>query len=76
MVYAPAFGFAACGDTKEGKSVNKPIQSDFFKNLLVDILRFYKTGETSFDINQTLHIIKIHDGVIKAMNNLDTWIEF
>ena len=54
---------------------NKSIESDFFKNLLADILRFYKTGETSFDINQTLQVIKIRDGVINAMENTEKWIE-
>ena len=75
MIFAPAFPFAVCVDTKDGNSVNKPVSSDFFKNLLADILNFYKTGETSFDVKQTLQVIKIRDGVIKAMENTGKWIE-
>ena len=46
-------------------SVNsKPIKSQFFVNLISDILRFYLTGEVSFDTAQTLEVIKIRDAVI------------
>ncbi len=75
MIYAPSLSFGVCVDTKEGTSVNKSIQSDFFKNLLADILRFYKTGEPSFDVNQTLQVIKIRDGIIKGLDNEGSIIE-
>lgn len=51
------------------------MNSDFFKNLLADILRFYLTGETSFDVNQTLEVMKIRENVIKGKEKLGEWIE-
>ena len=49
-------------------SVNsKPIKSAFFVNLISDILRFYLTGEVSFDTAQTLEVIKIRDAVIALL---------
>lgn len=67
MVYADSMPFTVCADTKEDVSVYKSIESDFFKNLLEDILRFFETGETSFDVEQTLKVMKIREGVIKAI---------
>jgi len=56
---------------KNGKDKLKMrIKSDFFKGLMADILRFYETGKTSFDINETLEVIKIRDAVLKAEENL------
>jgi len=66
-VYADSMPFTVCADTKEDVSVYKSIESDFFKNLLADILRFFETGEVSFDIEQTLKVMKIREGVIKAI---------
>ena len=51
-------------------SVNsKPIKSQFFVNLISDILRFYLTGEVSFDTAQTPEVIKIRDAVIALSKN-------
>lgn len=69
MIYAPALPFAVCADTDDGQSLYKVISSDFFKNLLADILNFYETGERSFDPNETLEVMKIRTGVIKSFEN-------
>ena len=59
----------------EGKQSYQNVNSDFFKNLLADILRFYLTGETSFDVNQTLEVMKIRENVIKGKEKLGEWVE-
>ena len=53
--------------TKEDVSVYKSIESDFFKNFIADILRFFENGEVSFDVEQTLKVMQIRETVIKAM---------
>ena len=75
MIFAPHFNFAVNVDTAEGKQSYQNVNSDFFKNLLADILRFYLTGETSFDVNQTLEVMKIRENVIKGKEKLGEWIE-
>lgn len=69
MIYAPALPFAVCAENDKGESLYKVVSSDFFKNLLADILNFYETGERSFDPSETLEIMKIRTGVIKAFEN-------
>ena len=75
MLYTCRYGFSVCAEKETGETVNKPIASATFKNLLTDILRFYKTGEVSFDTKQTLEVMKIREAVIKGQEKLDEWIE-
>lgn len=67
--------FAICACTSDGKSVYKNIQSDYFKNLMSDILNFFETGNPSFDIAQTTEVMKIRTGVINAKKCIGKWIE-
>lgn len=73
MIFAPAFPFAICAETESGESVYKNIESEFFKNLIADILRFFESGEVSFDTAQTLDVMKIRTGVVEAMEHLGEW---
>ena len=75
MAYACGYGFSVCAEKPNGETVNKPIVSDTFNSLLKDILRFYKTGEVSFDSKQTLEVMKIRETVIKGQEVLGEWIE-
>ena len=50
-------------------------KSDFFANLLKDILNFFETGEKSFDGKETLEVMKVREGVIKGMAKCGEWIE-
>lgn len=73
MVYAPAYGFSICAETEKGQHVYKPASSAFFNHLIADILRFYESGETSFDTQQTLEVMKIREAVIEGKNCLGEW---
>ena len=75
LVYAPCFGFSICAQKADGGFVNRGIASDFFKALIEDILRFYVSGETSFNVKQTLEVMKIRGGIIEAKNSLGNWVE-
>ena len=75
LIYAPCFGFSICAQKQDGGFVNRGIASDFFKALIEDILRFYKSGETSFCGCQTLEVMKIRGGIIQAKNTLGEWVE-
>jgi len=67
FVYSPGQPFSIAYCDKEDNAQYKVLESDFFGNLMTDILRFFKTGETSFDVNETLNVIKIRDAVLKAV---------
>ena len=74
MIYSPSMPFTACVETAEGKHIYKPINSDYFKNLIADILRFYETSEYSFDTSQTLEIMKLRTGILKAIDKMGEYV--
>lgn len=73
MRFAPSLPFSVCAAEEDGKNTNKAVVSDFFKALLADILRFFTEGKVSFDVNQTLEVMKIREGVINGKNALGQW---
>ncbi len=75
MIFAPSYGFGICAEKSDGQSVAREINSDFFKSLIADILSFFMSGEASFNTNETLEVIKIREGVVKAKYNLGKWID-
>lgn len=75
MIYASAFPFGICAEMSNGENVYKNVSSPFFPNLISGILEFFKTGEYPFDTKQTLDVMKIRTGVIKAVDCLDKRIK-
>ena len=75
MIYAKhALPFTVYMSGGEQKPVWKPVKSEFFKHLMADILRFFDTGEVSFDTPQTLEVMKIRECALKAQKSPGTWI--
>ena len=72
MLFAPCMPFAATVADANG-SKYLPIESAFFKNLIADIFHFFASGETSFEGAQTLEVIKIREGIIKAKSQVGVW---
>ena len=66
LVYAPSLPFTLCGEDPAGKSRYKAVKSAFFPELLADVLRFYETGEASFDPAETLAVMRLRDAVLTA----------
>lgn len=75
MIYGQGFPFAAYMWAEGQAPKYKAAKSSFFKLLAADVLRFFETGETSFDGAQTLEVMKIRDGVLKAEKALGEWVE-
>lgn len=59
---------------KDGISKMVPIDWSFFVDLLADILRFFETGEVSFDVNQTLEVMRLREKLILAREKEGEWI--
>lgn len=68
--------FAVILDKGEGLNTTyRLVESDFFKGLIKDILIFYKNGNVSFNVTETLEVNKIQVAAIKAKSNTDEWIK-
>jgi putative MATE family efflux protein len=65
-IYAVGLPFTVSAELPTGITRYKNISSDFFKLLIADILRFFESGESSFDTAQTLKVMKLREAVLKA----------
>lgn len=75
MIYGQGIPFAAYM-MKEGQAPKyKAAKSSYFKILAADILRFFEEGTTSFDVEQTLEVMKIRDGALKAEKAIGETVE-
>lgn len=75
MIFYPPMPHAISSAREDGKeSVFRLCQSETFKGLLSDILRFFSTGEVSFSADQTKEIMKIREFAIKGAEELGQWI--
>ena len=77
MIFCETYGLPAgfIPHTTEQKSKYVAIQSDFFKNLIADILRFFRTGEVPFNKEETLEVMKMREAIIKAKGRDGEWTE-
>lgn len=67
--YGEAMPFTVCTE-KDGKSAYAALNSDYFRALIKDILRFYESGETSFDTSETKEVMRIREALISAKNHI------
>ena len=75
MVYARSLPFGVCVEDIRGEEKRAVVQSDTFGGLIRDILRFYETGTPSFDRSETINVMKLREGVLKALQTPETWVE-
>ncbi len=68
LCYGEAMPFTVCTE-KDGKSAYAALNSDYFRALIADILRFYETGKVSFDTQETLEVMRIREALIKSANS-------
>lgn len=74
MYYEETAGFT-CKAEKDGVALyDGGIQSDFFMVLMEKIVHFFETGEVDFRQEETMEVMRIRESVLKAADNLGTWI--
>ncbi len=74
MTFANELPFAVAVCEKSGVT-RYYTPSSTFQNLIEDILNFFSTGKISFDVSETLEVIKIREAAVKASENLGKVIE-
>lgn len=65
LVYAPKLPYSISGEDIDGKPIYEKVTSEFFRKLLCDIVRFFDEKTVSFDITQTLEVIRIRDELLQ-----------
>jgi len=67
FVYAPKMPFSVTVEDANGTPAYRAIQSDFFRGLIADILKFYESGKPSFDTKQTLEVMRMRDMILSRI---------
>lgn len=75
ILYSPALGFSITAKNRERAYIHCEVVSDFFLNLITDILRFFENGNLPFDSQQTLEAMRLRSGLLKAEQTPGKWIE-
>jgi hypothetical protein len=72
MLFSSAYPFSVymVGDTSRFAEVKSP----FFQNLIADMIRFFEEGTISFDPAETLEVMKIREGAMKAVLSPGEWL--
>ena len=56
------------------RPVTCTVQSSFFDGLIEAILKFYETGCVDFDGAQTLEVMRLRDGILRAAEQPGCWL--
>ena len=75
ILYSPSMGFSISAQDKSGRYKHIPVKSDFFVNLIAEIIRFFNTGVLPFDSAQTLEVMRFRSALLQAENLPDNWID-
>lgn len=75
LIYSSAFGYSVIAENKENETARYDIASDFFQNLLVNIVKFFDDGKAPFNPEETLEVIRVRDAVLKAEARECEWLE-
>ncbi len=73
LLCAEPLPFSVCADTADGQRIYRQADSDFFRALMTDMLRFFETGEASFDPGETLDVMKIRGALLDGRKYPGEW---
>ena len=74
MMFAPCMPFVATVSDLSGTKY-LPVNSSFFDGLIADVLHFFATGEIPFSACETLEVMKIREGILKAKDEAGVWLK-
>ena len=74
MIYAPSMPFTVYMVADGQKPVYRKAESAYFVGLMEDMVRFFESNTPSFPQSETLEVMKIREGAIKACDRLGEWI--
>ena len=70
MTYAPELSYTVSSLGGEAVAVKSP----FFVGLITDVIRFFESGVTSFDAEETLEAMRLREAALIAAEKLGEWV--
>lgn len=75
IVFSQGLGYSITAENSQGELLHKDVTSSFFLNLISDMLKFFEDGKTPFDNNETIEVMRLRAGLIKAADCDGEWLE-
>ena len=75
LIYAQGMPYRVAAELPDGTYHGEAIASDFFRNLIGDMLRFFETGKASFDPEETLEVMRLRDAILQADKTENEWMD-
>lgn len=74
LLYVPRMPYSVTSEDSNGEYLHRNIKSDFFLELSKEIISFFYGTPLSFDVKESLEVMRIHDAVIRAESAPGEWI--
>lgn len=75
IVFSQGLGYSITAENSKGELLHKDVVSSFFLNLISDMLKFFEDGKTPFDTKETIEVMRLRAGLIKAAECDGEWLE-
>ena len=74
IIYSPSEGFSINAKAESGGYTHCDINSEFFLNLIAEIIKFFETGVLPFDTKQTLEVMRFRTALLNAEKTPEKWV--
>lgn len=74
IIYSPCEGFSINAKAESGDYTHCDINSEFFLNLIAEIIKFFETGVLPFDTKQTLEVMRFRTALLNAEKTPEKWV--
>ena len=74
IIYSPSEGFSINAKAESGGYTHCDINSEFFLNLIAEIIKFFETGVLPFDTKQTLEVMRFRTALLNAEKAPEKWV--
>ncbi len=75
IVFSQGLGYSITAENSKGELLHKDVTSSFFLNLISDMLKFFEDGKPPFDNQETIEVMRLRAGLIKAADLDGEWLE-
>lgn len=75
ILFSPTFGYSILGEGSSGENKRIDAGWDFFPSLIEKILQFFEDKKLPFEPSETLEVMRLRDGIIKAEKQNGEWME-
>lgn len=75
LIQAYGMPYTVTATNDEGEPLFAEVQSDFFRGLMKDMMRFFTERTVSFDTAQTLKLMRLREGLIRGLDCEGEWVK-